>query len=109
MAISETFNCDCMEYMKTLPDNYFDLACVDPPYGDACSQSLDVERERERERERKNHDITASEVETAYLKSISVIRTGGTWAQKYAKKLLRGMLPQNKNTLMNCFASHAIR
>ena len=26
-------NIDCMEYMKTLPDNAFDLAIVDPPYG----------------------------------------------------------------------------
>lgn len=26
---------DCMEYMRTIPDNYFDLAVVDPPYGDA--------------------------------------------------------------------------
>ena len=44
------YNMDCMEYMKTLPDNAFDLAVVDPPYGDGCSQSLNVERERERER-----------------------------------------------------------
>lgn len=26
-------NIDCMEYMKSLPDNHFDLAIVDPPYG----------------------------------------------------------------------------
>lgn len=26
-------NCDCMEYMKTVPDKYFELAIVDPPYG----------------------------------------------------------------------------
>ena len=26
-------NIDCMEYMKTLPDKFFDLAVVDPPYG----------------------------------------------------------------------------
>ena len=26
-------NVDCMEYMKTLPDKFFDLAIVDPPYG----------------------------------------------------------------------------
>ena len=26
-------NCDCMELMKEFPDNYFDLAIVDPPYG----------------------------------------------------------------------------
>lgn len=24
---------DCMEYMSTVPDKYFDLAIVDPPYG----------------------------------------------------------------------------
>ena len=24
---------DCMNYMKDLPDNAFDLSCVDPPYG----------------------------------------------------------------------------
>ena len=27
-------NADCMEYMREFPDNYFDLAIVDPPYGD---------------------------------------------------------------------------
>ena len=26
-------NIDCMEYMSTVPDKYFDLAIVDPPYG----------------------------------------------------------------------------
>lgn len=31
--ISEVRNCDCMEYMRTLPDNFFDLAICDPPYG----------------------------------------------------------------------------
>lgn len=29
----ELHNIDCMEYMKTLNDNAFDLAIVDPPYG----------------------------------------------------------------------------
>ena len=27
------YNMDCMEGMKLFPDNYFDLAIVDPPYG----------------------------------------------------------------------------
>ena len=66
------YNMDCMEYMKTLHDNAFDLAVVDPPYGagftegggckgwfakyrqDDRSQSLNVERERERERRHYN-------------------------------------------------------
>lgn len=28
------YNMDCMEGMKKFPDNYFDLAIVDPPYGE---------------------------------------------------------------------------
>lgn len=31
--ISETYNIDCIEYMRGIEDNYFDLAIVDPPYG----------------------------------------------------------------------------
>ena len=27
------FNCDNIEFMKTKPDNYYDLAICDPPYG----------------------------------------------------------------------------
>jgi site-specific DNA-methyltransferase (adenine-specific) len=27
------YQMDCMEYMATLPDNHFDLAITDPPYG----------------------------------------------------------------------------
>ena len=30
---SIVFNEDCIEGMKRYPDNYFDLAVVDPPYG----------------------------------------------------------------------------
>lgn len=29
------YNMDCMEGMKQFPDKYFELAIVDPPYGDA--------------------------------------------------------------------------
>lgn len=29
----EMLNCDCMDYMATLPDKAFDLAIVDTPYG----------------------------------------------------------------------------
>ena len=28
------YNMDCMEAMKDFPDGFFDLAIVDPPYGD---------------------------------------------------------------------------
>lgn len=31
--ISEVYNMDCMEYMKSIPDKFFELSVVDPPYG----------------------------------------------------------------------------
>ncbi len=33
MPESIALNIDCMEYMKTVPDKFFSLAIVDPPYG----------------------------------------------------------------------------
>ena len=37
----DLFNEDCMEVMARYPDNYFDLAIVDPPYGiDAANMQL---------------------------------------------------------------------
>lgn len=30
---------DCMEYMRQMPDKAYDLAIVDPPYGDAATHT----------------------------------------------------------------------
>lgn len=48
------YNADCLAAMREMPDNAFDLAVVDPPYGigitntaaEGSSQSVQVERER---------------------------------------------------------------
>lgn len=49
---------DCLEYMRKAPDKCYDLAIVDPPYGDGlrAKEAVDygemlmpAERERERE------------------------------------------------------------
>ena len=82
------YNMDCMEGMKQFPDKYFDLAIVDPPYGDVVgahgsdkTRAGSAERstvidhlhssQRKREREREN-----------------VARTGGTLASKFGKKII---------------------
>lgn len=79
-VISKTYNVDCLEYMKTLPDNAFDLAVVDPPYGDGCSQSVQVERERETD--------GVQQVWGVVRPIQGASRTGGTWAAKYGKKIV---------------------
>lgn len=60
-AISIAENRDCMDAMRAFPDGYFDIAVVDPPYGDAvASAAVDHlhsrVRAQERERERENAD-----------------------------------------------------
>ena len=48
LKLSKVYNCDCLEYMKSIPDNYFDLAIADPPYGIGASKpSKKVERARQ--------------------------------------------------------------
>ena len=71
--ISEAYNIDCMNFMKNIPDNYFDLSVVDPPYGDAlgdlCGGGTGT-------------DSADGLIDTKR----TVCRTGGTWAEKYGKK-----------------------
>jgi len=52
-AISETYNCDCYEYMRTLPDKFFDLVIADPPYGIAADA-------RQQNRANKRHGNAAA-------------------------------------------------
>lgn len=69
--MTTAYNIDCMEYMKSLPDNAFDLAVCDPPYGGVILNKPTPDKPE-----------PASEGT-----STSISRTGGTWAAKYGKKL----------------------
>ena len=79
---------DCMEGMKEFTDGFFDLAIVDPPYGDGNQKIGGGGTLRAAVRQ-----VQTSITNTRMSKSQTghgVMRTGGTWATKYAKKLLRG-------------------
>lgn len=100
MITAGLYNMDCMEAMKDFPDNFFDLAIVDPPYGDggkkyrggvgseACSSGTRWNRFGQR------FDRYKTTVEPIrrwnHLPEISggATRTGGTWAEKYGKKII---------------------
>ena len=38
------YNIDCMEFMKDKPDNYYDLAIVDPPYMDDINEYMGMQK-----------------------------------------------------------------
>ena len=59
-----------MEYMRTLPDKYFDLCIADPPYGNANSTT----------------PVAHAQGGNRY-KKYEVERTGGTWAAKYGRNI----------------------
>ena len=42
--VSEVYNCDCMEYMATIPDKFFDLVIADPPYRQENSPTSEMRR-----------------------------------------------------------------
>lgn len=67
---SRAFLGDCMDVMRKYPDKYFDLAVVDPPYGDGGVTLRDKQK----------LDSAAASTRS------KVTRTGGKWAAKYAKK-----------------------
>ncbi len=79
MIDRETFssaflNADCMEVMKNYPDNFFDLAIVDPPYGGANADST-----------RGTLDPLRRMVQPVQNR---IERTGRSWSKRYGKKII---------------------
>lgn len=72
---SETFNIDCMEYLKTCKDKEFDLAIVDPPYGNAVDGG-------------KFQGHNSTRFGNGRFDKYRMNRTGGTWANKYDRKII---------------------
>jgi len=67
MAI-ELLNIDCMAYMRTVPDGYFDLAIVDPPYG-INAQSMSMGQNLNRADGWRREESTATKVRKGRLNS----------------------------------------
>jgi len=69
----ELLNCDCLEYMKTVPDKFFDLAIVDPPYG--ASDAIGISNGRSHQANRTDYkqfeNVRPSEEYFIELKRVS--------------------------------------
>ena len=39
--INNVYNCDCLAAMHEIPDKYFELAIVDPPYGGGAADAFE--------------------------------------------------------------------
>ena len=54
----ELLNCDCMEYMATVPDKYFDLSIVDPPYGTNWTKTINYSEKQKIHQNKKGYKHT---------------------------------------------------
>ncbi len=63
---------DCMNFLRSLPDKCIDLVLTDPPYGKGGDKQTDGRFGNKGSR---------------FEKYRPVARTGGTWAEKYEKKI----------------------
>lgn len=75
---SRVFNCDCIEYMHSLPDNYFNLVIADPPYGGGNDKQLGEAKNR----------LHKGGVFEKYHQPTNRF-CGGTWAQRYKLPTMR--------------------
>ena len=55
------FNMDCMDYLRELPDNAFDLAIVDPPYGIGAGSKTYGKRKEKHEKKDWDSEIPSPE------------------------------------------------
>ena len=89
------YHMDCLEGMKEFPDGYFDLAIVDPPYGDGKKAAGGVRWKRFGSRFNR------------YMTEPQGPEEHGQ--ESTAKKSLRGTRPLGKRTSTSFSGSHAIR
>ena len=87
-------NEDCMEYMATQPDNSFDLAIVDPPYGinvGKMSKGKGGKRTGKYERKYKQGDWDAEPPQKAYFDELfRVSKDQIIWGANYYPQHLTG-------------------
>ena len=81
LELNRAYNMDCMDGMRQFPDKFFDLAVVDPPYGGGGQEFKRSDKSRFGGRfDRYKHEEDRG--------GQRIGRTGGTWASKYAKKII---------------------
>lgn len=74
------YNMDCMEGMKQFPDKFFDLAIVDPPYGDGeFSEDSGGWNKHGKHLAKYGHPDDGRKLD----------RTGRTWAKKYGNQIVK--------------------
>lgn len=110
---------DCIEYMRSLSDNAFEIAVCDPPYGKGNDESLvgkgggEIRRNIQTLRQADGTDCW-EDGECVTTSQRTHRFSGGTWAERYKTRGVKpkrhnGMSPLRRSSLTSFSASAAIR
>ena len=87
------YNCDCMEGMKEIPDKYFELAIVDPPYGIGAGDKSFINRNTANKRAEsfyKDNDWDKIRPQNEYFSElVRVSKNHIVWGANYFVDLLK--------------------
>lgn len=72
MTRIRAFNCDNMEFMKTIPDKFYELAIVDPPYG--IDINMNMGRQKGKAKMHANKDWDKSIPDKSYCRMLLKLR-----------------------------------
>ena len=115
------YNMDCMEAMKQFPDGFFDLAVVDPPYGDGGENigggrrfgtlfdRYKVEPVRPALRPVQDREFLGGGYHGKDKYHMGLSEQGEHGPKSTAKKSLRGTSRRGKSISTSSSASHASR
>lgn len=99
MPISEVYNCDCLEYMRSLPDKHFDLCIADPPYGigvdgqKSCVCKNSKHNRKEHIRKKWDSHIPCLDVFTEMMRvSKHIVLWGANYFVKYLSESHKGWI-----------------
>ena len=92
--ISEVYNMDCLEYMKTIPDKFFDLCIADPPYGINAGKMTMGSGKNKRFKQGKNWDATTP-TEEVFNEIFRVSKNTIIWGGNYMD-----FLPKTKSWIV---------
>lgn len=87
------YNADCLEIMKQFPDNHFDLAIVDPPYGlgiDGQKKSVNKNPKHNRKEHKKKEWDKAIPDDSYFKELFRVSKKQIIWGGNYFPQYLKG-------------------
>jgi len=77
VELNTVHNMDCLEYMKTIPDNFFDLVLTDPPYG------IDIANNPIRQKHKKKNWDIAIPYDEIFKEMFRISKNQIIWGANY--------------------------